>query len=56
MKGKTQPSDDAAAFGGFRAFYSRPPFFSVVTAPTADALAAKVAELDARIKAQDAQS
>lgn len=35
--------------GGFRAFYSRPPLFMVVTASTAEQLAAKVAELDARM-------
>ena len=35
--------------GGFRAFYSRPPLFMVVTASTAEQLAAKVADLDARI-------
>lgn len=35
--------------GGFRAFYSRPPMFMVVTASTAEQLAIKVAELDAKM-------
>lgn len=35
--------------GGFRAFYSRPPLFMIVTASTAEQLAAKVAELDAKL-------
>jgi hypothetical protein len=39
-----------AKHGGFRVFYSRPPFFMVLTASTAEQLAAKVAELDARMK------
>jgi hypothetical protein len=38
-------------YGGFRAFYSRPPMFLVVTANTAEQLAAKVAELDAKFSA-----
>lgn len=41
--------------GGFRALYSRPPFFMVVTAPTSEQLAAKVAELDARMAKLDAR-
>lgn len=40
--------------GGFRALYSRPPFFMVVTAPTSEQLAAKVAELDARMAKAEA--
>lgn len=40
--------------GGFRVFYSRPPLFMVVTAPTAEQLAAKVAELDARLAKAEA--
>lgn len=37
--------------GGYRTFYSRPPMFMVVTASTPEQLAAKVAELDARMVA-----
>lgn len=36
--------------GGFRAFYSRPPMFMVVTASTAEQLA----ELDARLAKAEA--
>ena len=35
--------------GGFRAVYYRPPLFLIVTASTAEQLAAKVAELDAKM-------
>jgi len=35
----------------FRTYYSRPPFFMVITAPTAEALDRKVQEIDARLTA-----
>jgi hypothetical protein len=49
----TDKSKSNTPSGGFRAFYSRPPLFMVVTAPSADALAAKIAELDAKHSQSD---
>ena len=42
--------------GGFRAFYSRPPMFMVVTAPTQEALTAKIADMDRSFAEREAKS
>lgn len=44
---------DDSKHGGFRVLYSRPPMFTVVTAPTREALEQKIADLGMMFRARE---